>query len=138
MAIQLGSRSDDAMADINVTPFVDVVLVLLIIFMLTAHVMEYGVQVDVPRTRQVSDTTEEMAVVNISNQGELFLNDKPVNINELAQRLEPLLGQKRSAYLRCDRNVTWEVPVQVMAELARAKVIVNVVAQPLERSPRGK
>ena len=138
MAMQLGNRSDDAMADINVTPFVDVVLVLLIIFMLTAHVMEYGVQVDVPRTRQVSDTTEEMAVVNISNQGELFLNDKPVNINELAQRLEPLLGQKRSAYLRCDRNVTWEVPVQVMAELARAKVIVNVVAQPLERSPRGK
>ena len=138
MAMQLGNRSDEAMADINVTPFVDVVLVLLIIFMLTAHVMEYGVQVDVPRTRQVSETTEEMAVVNISNQGELFLNDKPVNINELAQRLEPLLGQKRSAYLRCDRNVTWEVPVQVMAELARAKVQVNVVAQPLERSPRGK
>ena len=138
MAMQLGNRSDDAMADINVTPFVDVVLVLLIIFMLTAHVMEYGVQVDVPRTRQVSDTTEEMAVVNISNQGELFLNDRPVNVNELAQRLEPLLGKKRSAYLRCDRNVTWEVPVQVMAELARAKVQVNVVAQPLERSPRGR
>ena len=138
MAMQLGNRSEDAMADINVTPFVDVVLVLLIIFMLTAHVMEYGVQVDVPRTRQVSDTTEEMAVVNISNQGELFLNDRPVNVNELAQRLEPLLGKKRSAYLRCDRNVTWEVPVQVMAELARAKVQVNVVAQPLERSPRGR
>ncbi len=136
--MQLGNRSDDAMADINITPFVDVVLVLLIIFMLTAHVMEYGVQVDVPRTRQVSETTEEMAVVNISSQGELFLNDKPVNVNELAQRLEPLLGKKRSAYLRCDRNVTWEVPVQVMAELARAKVQVNVVAQPLERSPRGK
>src|SRR5882672_5952196 len=99
MAMQLGNGSDDAMADINITPFVDVVLVLLIIFMLTAHVMEYGVQVDVPRTRQVSETTEEMAVVNISNQGELFLNDKPVNVNELAQRLEPLLGQKRSAYL---------------------------------------
>jgi len=138
MAMQLGNRSDDAMADINITPFVDVVLVLLIIFMLTAHVMEYGVQVDVPRTRQVSETTEEMAVVNISSQGELFLNDKPVNVNELARRLEPLLGKKRSAYLRCDRNVTWEVPVQVMAELARAKVQVNVVAQPLERSPRGK
>jgi biopolymer transport protein ExbD len=138
MAMQLGNHSDDAMADINITPFVDVVLVLLIIFMLTAHVMEYGVQVDVPRTRQVSETTEEMAVVNISSQGELFLNDKPVNVNELARRLEPLLGKKRSAYLRCDRNVTWEVPVQVMAELARAKVQVNVVAQPLERSPRGK
>jgi len=138
MAIQLGNRSDEAMADINITPFVDVVLVLLIIFMITAHVMEYGVQVDVPRTRQVSESTEEMAVVNISNQGELFLNDKPVNINDLAQRLEPMMGRKRAAYLRCDRNVTWEVPVQVMAELAKAKVQVNVVSQPLERSPRGK
>ena len=138
MAMQLGNRSDEAMADINITPFVDVVLVLLIIFMITAHVMEYGVQVDVPRTRQVSESTEEMAVVNISNQGELFLNDKPVNVNELAQRLEPLMGRKRAAYLRCDRNVTWEVPVQVMAELAKAKVQVNVVSQPLERTPRGK
>jgi biopolymer transport protein ExbD len=138
MAMQLGNRSDEAMADINITPFVDVVLVLLIIFMITAHVMEYGVQVDVPRTRQVSETTEEMAVVNISNQGELFLNDKPVNINDLAQRLEPMMGRKRAAYLRCDRNVTWEVPVQVMAELAKAKVMVNVVSQPLERSQRGK
>ena len=138
MAIQLGNRSDEAMADNNITPFVDVVLVLLIIFMITAHVMEYGVQVDVPRTRQVSESTEEMAVVNISNQGELFLNDKPVNINDLAQRLEPMMGRKRAAYLRCDRNVTWEVPVQVMAELAKAKVQVNVVSQPLERSPRGK
>src|SRR5258708_36912600 len=114
-----GSGSDDAMADINITRFVDVVLVLLIIVMLTAHVMEYGVQVDVPRTRDVSETTEEMAVVNISNQGELFLNDKPVNVNDLAQRLEPLMGRKRAAYLRCDRNVTWEVPVQALAELAK-------------------
>ncbi len=122
----------------NVTPLVDVVLVLLIIFMLTAHVMEFGVKVDVPRTRQVAETTEEMPVVNISNKGELFLNDRPVNVNELAKRLEPMLGKQRSAYLRCDRNVTWEVPVQVMAELARAKVTVNVVAQPLEQAPRGR
>ena len=138
MAIQLGNRSDEAMADINITPFVDVMLVLLIIFMLTAHVMEFGVQVDVPRTRQVSETTQEMPVVNVSSKGELYLNDRPVNINELAQRLDPLLGKNRAAYLRCDRNVAWEVPVQVMAELARAKVQVNVVAQPLEQAPRRK
>ena len=124
------------MADINVTPFVDVVLVLLIIFMLTAHVMEFGVDVDVPKTRQVSETTKEMPVINISNKGELFLNDQPVNINEIPKKIEPLLGKDRGAYLRCDENVPFGVPVQVMAELALAKVQVSVVAQPLEKVPQ--
>ena len=124
------------MADINITPFVDVVLVLLIIFMLTAHVMEFGVEVDVPKTKQVSETTKEMPVVNISGKGELLLNDQQVNINDLVKKLEPMLGKDRGAYLRCDKNVPWEVPVQVMAELGRAKVSVNVVAQPLENVPK--
>ncbi len=136
MAFQLRGRRDDAMADINITPFVDVVLVLLVIFMLTAHVMEFGVEVDVPKTKQVSDTTKEMPMVIISNQGELLINDQPVNINDLVAKLEPLLGKDRGAYLKCDKTVPWEVPVQVMAELGRAKVSVNVVAQPLESAPK--
>jgi biopolymer transport protein ExbD len=136
MAFKLRGRRDDAMADINVTPFVDVVLVLLIIFMLTAHVMEFGVEVDVPKTKQVAETTKEMPVVNISDKGELFINDRAVNINEIPKQIEPLLGRDRGAYLRADKNVPWEVPVQVMAELGRAGVKVNVVAQPLENLPR--
>jgi biopolymer transport protein ExbD len=136
MAFQLRGRRGDAMADINITPFVDVVLVLLIIFMLTAHVMEFGVEVDVPKTKQVSETIQEMPVINISNKGELFLNDQPVNVHELVKKLEPMLKKHRGAYLRCDKNVPWEVPVNVMAELGRAKVNVNVVAQPLESVPR--
>ena len=136
MAIRLSGRRDESMAEINITPFVDVVLVLLIIFMLTAHVMEFGVEVDVPKTKQVSETTKEMPVVNISTKGELFVNDQPANINEIVKMLEPLLGKGRGAYLRCDKNVPWEVPVQVMAELGRAKVQVNVVAQPLETAPQ--
>ena len=136
MAFQLHGRRDDSMAEINITPFVDVVLVLLIIFMLTAHVMEFGVEVDVPKTKQVSETTRELPVINISNKGELFINEQPVNINEIPRKIEPLLGKDRGAYLRCDKNVPWEVPVQVMAELGRAKVQVNVVAQPLENLPR--
>ncbi|MEK7848082.1 MAG: biopolymer transporter ExbD [Chloroflexota bacterium] len=136
MAIRLSGRRDESMAEINITPFVDVVLVLLIIFMLTAHVMEFGVEVDVPKTKQVSETTKEMPVVNISTKGELFVNDQPANINEIVKMLEPLLGKDRGAYLRCDKNVPWEVPVQVMAELGRAKVQVNVVTQPLETAPQ--
>jgi biopolymer transport protein ExbD len=136
MAFQLRGRREDAMADINITPFVDVVLVLLIIFMLTAHVMEFGMEIDVPKTKQVSETTKEMPVINISNKGELFLNTQPVNVNEIAKKIEPLLGKDRGAYLRCDENVPFGVPAQVMAELARAGVKLSVVAQPLENLPK--
>ena len=139
MAFSMGSgRGSGAMAEINVTPFVDVVLVLLIIFMLTAHVMEFGVEVDVPRTKQVSETSKELPVVNVSTKGELFLNAEPVNINDMVKKLEPLLGKNRAAYLRCDKNVAWEIPVQVMSELGRANVAVNVVTQPLEQMPKKK
>src|SRR6478609_4360267 len=72
-----------ALAEINIVPLVDVVLVLLIIFMLTAHVMEFGMEVDVPKTKTVRDTAEVLPVVNIARDGNLFLIDKPANINEL-------------------------------------------------------
>ena len=138
MAFGAGSGRGSPMAEINVTPFVDVVLVLLIIFMLTAHVMEYGVDVDVPRTRQVTDTNKELPVVQISSKGELFLNAEPVNINDLRKKLEPMLDKQRQVYLRCDKEVVWEIPVQVMAEMREARVQVNVVTQPLEALPKKK
>ena len=128
-------RGDSSMAEINITPFVDVVLVLLIIFMLTAHVMEYGIEVDVPKTKEVARTTKEMPVVNVTPNGGLFVNADAVNINNLAKKLEPLLGSGRGAYLRCDKDVPWETAVQVMAVLGKAKVQVNVVSQPLEQAP---
>jgi biopolymer transport protein ExbD len=138
MAFNTRGGRNSAMAEINITPFVDVVLVLLIIFMLTAHVMEYGVEVDVPKTREVSAATKEMPVVNISNKDQLYINANPVNINNLVKKLEPMLGKNRGAYLRCDKDVPWETAVQVMAELARAKVAVSVVSQPLETRPAKK
>ncbi|MBI3666023.1 MAG: biopolymer transporter ExbD, partial [Acidobacteria bacterium] len=131
-------EGEGSLAEINITPFVDVVLVLLVIFMLTARVMEFGVDVDVPRTKQVSETTKEMPVVNISAQGELFVNSDPVNINELAKKLGPLLGKDRSAYLRADKRVEWGIVAQVMSELNFAGVKVSAVTQPLETSPKRK
>src|SRR6266481_1005332 len=69
------------LSEINIVPLVDVVLVLLIIFMLTAHVMEFGLEVDVPKVNKVKDTTQELPVVSMTKDGDLYLNDKPVNIN---------------------------------------------------------
>src|SRR5512145_1904025 len=84
-----------SLAEINIIPLVDVVLVLLVIFMLTAHVMEFGLEVEVPKVKQQRNTTEELPVVTITRTGELFLNEAPVNINNLAAEYRKrFAGQK--------------------------------------------
>jgi biopolymer transport protein ExbD len=123
-----------AISEINVTPFVDVMLVLLIIFMLTAHVMEFGVQVDVPKTRAVQDSAKELPVVNITKDGTLYLNEKPVDINVLPAEIAERFPGATAVYLRADKETVWEPIAQVMSELATAKLQVNAVTQPEETS----
>jgi biopolymer transport protein ExbD len=119
-----------AISEINVTPFVDVMLVLLIIFMLTAHVMEFGIQVDVPKTRTVQDTAKELPVVNITKDGTLYLNDKEVNINALPAEIARRFSGATAVYLRADKETVWEPIATVMAELSAAKLQVNAVTKP--------
>jgi biopolymer transport protein ExbD len=69
-------RGGGSISEINVTPFVDVVLVLLVIFMLTAHVMQFGLEVDVPKTKMVKETSEEMPVVSIPKDGTSYLKGR--------------------------------------------------------------
>src|SRR5438045_1267505 len=99
----VGRRSTAALSEINVTPFVDVVLVLLIIFMLTAHVMEFGIEVDVPKVRQVKDTAKELPVVTVTKTGDLFLNDKGININDLGDAVRKRFGASQPVYVRADK-----------------------------------
>src|ERR1700678_2790635 len=94
------SRGTRALSEINVTPFVDVALVLLIIFMITAHVMEYGVDVDVPKTRSVATSTKELPIVTISKTSEIYLGKDPVNINRLAQEIRNKYPGQDAVYLR--------------------------------------
>src|SRR6188508_3298600 len=118
MAISLGSANSGGgragrrsfgapMAEINIIPLVDVVLVLLIIFMLTAHVMEFGMEVEVPKVKHVQDTAEVLPVVNISRDGNLFLIDKPVNINELVSQLRAKFANSKAVYVRADKDTPW-------------------------------
>lgn len=132
------SYGGGALSEINVTPFVDVVLVLLIIFMMTAHVMEFGIEVDVPKTTYTKDSAKDLAVINITRDGNPYLNDKPINIHELGPVLQSRYhGQ--SVYVRADRGVTWDVVAQVLSELSAAKITVNMVTQPEDfAEKRGK
>lgn len=121
-----------ALAEINIVPLVDVVLVLLIIFMLTAHVMEFGMEVDVPKTKAVKDTAEILPVVNVSRDGRLFLIDKEVNINELPALIAQRFKGAKAVYVRGDKEVPWEIMAQVFSELGEAKLDVRAVTQPEE------
>jgi biopolymer transport protein ExbD len=129
-------RGSPALAEINIVPLVDVVLVLLIIFMLTAHVMEFGLQVEVPKVKPVKENVQDLPVVSISREGTSYLNDKPVNINLLAAQIHARFRNASSVYVRADRRTPWDQVAQVIATLGEAKLAVNAVTQPEDQSDK--
>jgi biopolymer transport protein ExbD len=121
-----------ALAEINIIPLVDVVLVLLIIFMLTAHVMEFGMEVEVPKVKHVKDTAEVLPVVNIAQDGGLFLIDKPVTLPDLITELKTKFPNAKAAYVRADKDTPWEVVAQVFNSFMGSGIDIRAVTQPEE------
>ncbi len=119
-----------ALAEINIIPLVDVVLVLLVIFMLTAHVMEFGLEVNVPKVNQTKDSTQELPVVSISKSGELYLNEKAVNIHELGDVFKARFPNAKSVYVRADAQTIYDPIAQVVSVLGEAGLDVKLVTQP--------
>src|SRR5579862_8361943 len=95
-------RTQSSLAEINVTPLVDVVLVLLIIFMVTAPVLQSGIEVNVPKTKTVKQITEERLVISIDKSQRVFLGNDPININEIGAKLRQKVRdpQHQSIYVR--------------------------------------
>lgn len=126
-----GRRGGSApLSEINIIPLVDVVLVLLIIFMLTAHVMEFGLEVEVPKVKQTQSQAKELPVVTVSKEGNLQLNETAVNINQLGAAVRQKFPSADSVYLRGDKSVTYETLAQVISALGDAKLKVNLVTKP--------
>ena len=125
-----------SIAEINVTPFVDVVLVLLIIFMLTAHVMDFGLEVDVPKVRAVKESARDLPVVTILKTGDIYLNERMVNINDLKKEIPRRFGAAKAVYVKADKATIWEPIAQVTAELGAAGFQVNMVTQPEDTAAR--
>ncbi len=125
-----------ALSEINVTPFVDVLLVLLVIFMLTAHVMESGIDVDVPAVKTTKDTTRDLPIVTLTKEGESYLGDKLININELAAAIQTRWGKGQTVYVRADKSTPFDAVAQVLAELGTAKIGVSVVTKPEDTTRR--
>lgn len=143
MAFQNGdSKFGSAMAEINITPLVDVMLVLLIIFMITAPLMMEGIKVDLPSaSTQAIKTEKEETVLTVNKNGDLFLQgDKtPYNIVNLGDKLTEIYKDKpkKDIFLRADKTVTYGIVVQVMAACKNAGIErVGMITEP-EAQPAG-
>jgi len=132
------SRGPAALSEINVTPFVDVALVLLIIFMITAQVMEYGIDIDVPKTKTVSSTTlrDNPAVVQISKTGDTYLGKDPVNINRMVDAIHTKYPGQTAVYVRADGQTPFDPIANVLSVLGQAKLNVRIMTQPDDRVSR--
>ena len=121
-----------AMSEINIVPLVDVVLVLLIIFMITANVMDFGLDIKVPEVRRVQNSTQDLPVVSITKNAESTLNGKPINIHQLADGVRARFPRATAVYVRADKQTPWDPIAQVVAALGDAKYEVKMVTAPLD------
>jgi biopolymer transport protein TolR len=139
-AISNGRRQTrSAMAEINITPLVDVVLVLLLIFMLTAPVLQSGIDVAIPHTRSTSTLTEERMVVTIDKDQNVFLQDRQINLANLAAQLQAhekagADPARRTVYVRADERVPFGAFATVMESIKRAGITnISIVTQPIQK-----
>jgi biopolymer transport protein ExbD/biopolymer transport protein TolR len=133
-------QTQTALADINITPLVDVVLVLLLIFMLTAPVLQSGIDVAIPHTRSTETLTEERVVVTIDKDQNVYLQtdgaDKQINIADLGTLLATTEKDpaKRTVYVRADERVPFGAFATVMENVKHAGITnISIVTQPFEK-----
>lgn len=120
-----GGNNGHLMSDINVTPLVDVMLVLLIIFMVTAPMMMQGVDVSLPEaTAEPLESEREHLVITVDKENKVFINDFQVSVDGLGEKLKKILEGRsdREVFLKADKDISYGTVVQVMAEVKGAGV----------------
>jgi biopolymer transport protein ExbD/biopolymer transport protein TolR len=136
---QLARHTDTSLSDINIVPFVDVMLVLLIIFMITAPILQSGIDVSLPKTRTVREIAEQRLVVTINSAQLVYLGNEPVNIHELGSKIRSQMHdpQTDAVFLRCDEAVPFGTVATVLDALHQSAIAnVSVVTEPLTTRPR--
>jgi biopolymer transport protein TolR len=132
------NHSSKPLAEINVTPLVDVMLVLLIIFMVTAPMLSMGIDVNLPRVKSKSlDIAEEKLVLTISDSREIYLNKNKLPLEELKSKLTAIFSNRidREIFLRADKNVPYGFVVEVMSEVRKAGVDkLGMITEPPEET----
>jgi biopolymer transport protein TolR len=137
---QLSKATQTSLSEINMVPFVDVVLVLLIIFMITAPILQSGIEVDVPKTKTVREITEQRLVITIDKAQRVYLGNESINIHDLGSRVHAQLKKPQDAvFLRCDQTVPFGSFATVVDTLRQAGITnISIVTEPLagrQRTP---
>jgi biopolymer transport protein ExbD/biopolymer transport protein TolR len=135
---QLSKATQTSLSDINMVPFIDVVLVLLIIFMITAPILQSGIEVDVPKTHTVKEITEQHLVVTIDKDQRIYLGNDPVNIHQLADKIKKQQKKAGEAvFLRADETVPFGAFATVIDSLRQSGVAnISIVTQPINNRNR--
>ena len=135
---QLSKSTQTSLSEINMIPFIDVVLVLLIIFMITAPILQSGIEVDVPKTKTVHEITEQRLVITIDKGQKVYLGNDAINVHELGRKVQAQLKKPQDAvYLRCDETVPFGIFATVVDTLRQSGINnISIVTQPLTERNR--
>ena len=130
---QLSKNTQTTLSEINMIPFIDVVLVLLIIFMITAPILQSGIEVDVPKTKTVREIIEQRIVVTVDKGQKVYIGNDPVNIHQLGSKLKSQLKKPQDAvFLRCDETVPFGTFATVIDTLRQSGISnISIVTQPI-------
>ena len=128
------SQTSSTLAEINIVPLVDVVLVLLVIFMITAPVLQSGIEAELPKTKTVKAITEQRLVLTIDRAQRLYVGNDPVNIHALGDVLrQKMPPEQTSVFIRCDESVPFGTFATVMDTVRQAGLEnISVVTQPIK------
>jgi biopolymer transport protein ExbD/biopolymer transport protein TolR len=130
---QLSKGTQTSLSEINMVPFVDVVLVLLIIFMIAAPILQSGIEVDVPKTHTVKDINQDRLVVTMDKAQRIYLGNDPVNIHQLGAKIHAQLkNTQRSVFLRCDETVPFGSFAALIDALRQSGINnISIVTEPI-------
>jgi biopolymer transport protein TolR len=116
------NRDKQVLSEINVTPFVDVMLVLLVIFMVTAPLLQQGIDVNLPKAKGKEMPSEERITLIVKKGSTIYMNDNPVSLTEMGKRLRALSSSNPNVFLKADKDVPYGFVVEVMGEIKEAGI----------------
>jgi biopolymer transport protein TolR len=116
------NRERNVLSEINVTPFVDVMLVLLVIFMVTAPLLQQGIDVNLPKAKGKDLPPEERITLIVRKGGVIYMNDNPVSLPEMRKKLEAISKLNPNVFLKADKDVPYGFVVEIMGEIKESGI----------------
>jgi biopolymer transport protein TolR len=136
---QTSRSTQSSLSEINMVPFIDIVLVLLIIFMITAPILQSSIEVDVPKTKTTHEIKEQKIVVTMDKNQLVYLGNDPVNVHDLGPKISAKLKRPNEGiFLRCDKTVPFGAFASLMDALRQAGISnISIVTEPLPEKAKG-